>query len=63
MQNINELEEEIGNVNLINVQSRLIQTGIDKSQHSFDILIVAFVHAEQGTLQPQLITTEKIKNF
>jgi hypothetical protein len=62
-QKINELEEEIWNVNLINEQFRLIQKGIDESQHSFDILIVAFVHAEQGTLQPQLITAEKIKNF
>jgi hypothetical protein len=26
-------------------------------------LIDAFVHAEQGTLQPQLITAEKIKHF
>jgi hypothetical protein len=34
---INELEEEIENVNLINEQFRLIQRGIDKSQHSFEI--------------------------
>jgi hypothetical protein len=59
----NELEEEIRNVNIINEQFRLIQRGIDESQHSFEILIDAFVHAEQGTLQPQLITTEKIKQF
>jgi hypothetical protein len=31
--------------------------------YSFEILIDAFVHARQGTLQPQLITTEKIKHF
>jgi hypothetical protein len=60
---INELEEEMENVNLINGQSRLIQRGIDESQHSFEMLIDAFVHAEQGTLQPQLITAEKIKSF
>jgi hypothetical protein len=56
-----KLEEEIRNVNLINEQFRLIQRGIDESQHSFEI--DAFVHAEQGTLQPQLIATEKIKCF
>jgi hypothetical protein len=50
MHKINELEEDIGNVNLINEHFRLIQRGIDESQHSFEILIDAFVHAEQGTL-------------
>jgi hypothetical protein len=59
----NEIEEEIRNVNLVNEQFRLIQRGIDESQHSFEILIDAFVHAEQGSLQPQLITAEKIKNL
>jgi hypothetical protein len=58
-----ELEEETRNVNLINEQFRLIQRGIDESQHSFEILIDAFIHAEQGTLQPQLITAEKIKSL
>jgi hypothetical protein len=58
-----EVEEEIRNVNLINQQFRLIQRGIDESQHSYEILIDAFVHAEQGTLQPQLITAEKIKQL
>jgi hypothetical protein len=57
-----ELEEEIGNVNLISEQFSLIQRGIDESQHSFGT-IDAFVHAEQGILQPQLITAEKIKDF
>jgi hypothetical protein len=57
------LEEELENVNLIDEQFRLIQRGIDESQHSFEILIDAFVHAEQGVLQPQLITAEKIKEF
>jgi methyl-accepting chemotaxis protein len=59
----NKLEEEIANVNLINEQFRLIQGGIEESQHSFEILIEAFVHAEQGTLQPQLITYEKIRSL
>jgi hypothetical protein len=58
----NELEE-IRNANLVNAQFRLTQRGVDESQHSFEILIDAFVHAEQGTLQPQLITAEKIKEF
>jgi hypothetical protein len=58
-----ELDAEIRNVNLINEQFRLIQRGVDESQHSFEILIDAFIHAEQGSLQPQLMTAEKIKTF
>jgi methyl-accepting chemotaxis protein len=58
-----ELEEEIRNVNLINEQFRLLQRGVDESQHSFETLIDAFVHAAQGTLQPQLITSEKIRSL
>jgi hypothetical protein len=33
-----ELEEEIRNVSLINEQFRLIQRGVDESQHSFEII-------------------------
>jgi hypothetical protein len=58
-----EIKEEMLNVNLLNEQLRLVQRGMDECQHSFEILIEAFVHAEQGTLQPQLITAEKIRNF
>jgi methyl-accepting chemotaxis protein len=58
-----ELEEEIGNINLLNEQIRLVHRGIDESQHSFEILLEAFVHAEQGVLQPQLMTAEKKKNL
>jgi hypothetical protein len=32
-----ELQEEIRNVNVLNEQFRLIQRGVDESQHSFDI--------------------------
>jgi hypothetical protein len=60
---LHELKEEIGDVNLLNEQLRFVQRGTDECQHSFEILIDAFVHAEQGTLQPQLITAEKIRNF
>jgi hypothetical protein len=58
-----ELKEEIGNVNLLSEQLRLVKRGLDECQHSFEILIDGFVLAEQGTLQPQLITAEKIRNF
>ena len=60
---VNALEEEIERVNIINEQIRTVYRGLDESQHSFEILIDAFVHAEQGTLQPQLVTVEKIKSI
>jgi hypothetical protein len=55
-----EIKEEMLNVNLLNEQLRLVQRGMDECQHSFEILIDAFIHGEQGTMQPQLITAEKI---
>jgi hypothetical protein len=60
---INKIEEEMTYINLIKEQFPLIQKGIDESQHSFEILIDAFVHAEQGILQPQLITYEEIRSL
>jgi hypothetical protein len=56
---ISELKEEIVNVNLLNEQFRLIQRGIDECQQSLGI----WIDAEQGTLQPQLITAENIRNL
>jgi hypothetical protein len=60
---LQELEKEIGIMNLLNEQLRMVQRGIDECQHSFETLVETFVHAEQGMLQPQLITVEKIKNL
>jgi methyl-accepting chemotaxis protein len=42
IQKFDQLEEKIRNVNLVNEQFRLIQRGIDESQHSFEILIVFY---------------------
>jgi hypothetical protein len=59
---VKDIEEEIQSVSLINEQFRLIQR-VDENQHSFEILIHAFVHASQGILRPQMITAEKIKSL
>ena len=58
----NELSKEVRMVNYINENVRLILRGLEECQHGFEILLEAFVHAAQGTIQPQLITTEKIKD-
>jgi hypothetical protein len=52
-QKLDELKEEMVNVNPLHEQLRLVQRGMDECQHSFEILIDALVHAEQGTIQPQ----------
>jgi hypothetical protein len=50
-QRLNKLKEEAENVNLLNEQFRLIQRGIDESQHSFEILVDTFIRGEQGIIQ------------
>jgi hypothetical protein len=63
IQDFSELKGEVGNVNLLNEQLRLIQRGVEECQHTFEVLIFAFVHAGQGILQPQLMPTKKIRNY
>ena len=60
---ISAIEEEINNVLMINEQIKIVERGLEESQHSFELLLDAFIHAEQGTPQPQLKTAEKIKNI
>jgi hypothetical protein len=50
-------------VNLLNEQLRMIQRSVDECQHSFEMLIDVFIHAEQGILQPQLIPMKKIRKY
>lgn len=62
LQNItNELSKEVRMVNYINENVRLILRGLEECQSEYTTLLEAFVHAAQGIMQPQLITTEKIK--
>jgi hypothetical protein len=42
--------EEASHINVINEQFQLIQREDDQSQHSFEIMIDAFIHAGQETL-------------
>ena len=63
VQGLTVIEEEVDSVLGINEQIGLIERGIEESQHSFELLLDAFIHAEQGTPQPQLITTERIRNI
>lgn len=57
----NELSKEVRMVNYINENVRYILRGLEECQHGYEILLEAFVHAAQGVMQPQLITTDRIK--
>jgi hypothetical protein len=37
--------------------------GILECQHTFEILVDAFLHAQEGVIQPQLITLTKVKDM
>jgi hypothetical protein len=37
--------------------------GINECQHTFGILVDAFLHAQDGIIQPQLITISKVKDM
>lgn len=62
-QDIQFLKDEIINVNFLNEQFRLIQRGIEESQHAFEIIVDALVHAETGAIQPQLMTPMRVKQM
>jgi hypothetical protein len=48
---------------MINKNIQQIQRGIEECQHTFEILVDAFVHAQDGVIQPQLMTIAKIKDM
>ena len=60
----NQLFIKMDMVNMLNEQIRVvIQRATDENEHSFELLIDALVHAEQGILQPQAIVTEKTRKI
>jgi hypothetical protein len=60
---INQMHTQIDSVMMINENIQQIQRGIEECQHKFEILVDAFLHAQDGVVQPQLITTGKIKDM
>jgi hypothetical protein len=47
---------------MVNEKIRQIQRGMTECQHTFGILVDSFVHAQDGVIQPQLITIAKIRH-
>ena len=60
---INQMHTLIDSVMIINENIQQIQRGIEECQHTFEILVDAFLHAQDGVVQPQLITMAKIKDM
>ena len=60
---INQMHTQVDSVMMINENIQQIQRGIEECQHTFEILVDAFVHAQDGVIQPQLMTIAKIKDM
>jgi hypothetical protein len=59
---LNQVEYQLNSV-ILNENIRKVQRGLVECQHTFEILVEAFLHAQDGILQPQLITIVKIKTM
>jgi hypothetical protein len=57
------MQYRLNSVMIINENTRQIQRCISECQHTFEILVDAFLHAQDGIIQPQLITVAKVRNM
>ena len=60
---INKVQYEVDSAFILNENIRKVQRGLTECQHTFEILVEAFLHAQDGVIQPQLITMVKIRNM
>jgi len=63
VEQINRVQSQLDSVLLINENIRQVQRGLDECQHKFEILVDAFLHAQDGIIQQQLITVAKVKDM
>jgi hypothetical protein len=56
---INQMQNQLDSVLVLNEDIQQVQRGLDECQHTFEILVDAFLHAQDGVIQPQLITKVK----
>jgi hypothetical protein len=60
---LNKMQFQMDSVMIINENIRQIQRGLTECQHTFEILVDAFLHAQDGIIQPQLITVAKVRDM
>ena len=60
---LNKVQYRLNSVIVLNENIRKVQRGFAECQHTFEILVDAFLQARDGIIQPQLIATVKIKEM
>jgi transcriptional regulator of met regulon len=60
---LNKVQYQVDSIILLNENIRKVQRGLSECQHTFEILVEAFLHAQDGIIQPQLITMVKIRDM
>ena len=63
VEEINELQKQMKLGTIVSENIQQVQWGLDECQHSFEILLDAFLHAQDGVILPQLTTIAKIKGM
>jgi hypothetical protein len=63
VEEINRVQTQLDSVLILNGNIQQVQRGLDECQHTFEILVDTFFHAQNGVLQPQLITVPKITDI
>jgi len=56
---LNKVQYEVDSVLILNENIHKVQRGLTGCQHTFEILVEAFLHAQDGVIQPQFITLVK----
>jgi len=59
---INRMHAQIDSFMMINEDIQHNQRRIEECKDTFEILVAAFLHAQDGVIQPQLIPIAKIKD-
>jgi soluble cytochrome b562 len=59
----NRMQNQLDSVLVINENIQQFQRGLDECQHTFEILVDAFIDAQDGVIQPQQISIAKVKDM
>ena len=57
---MNNMQTQIDSVMVLNENIQQIQRGLEECQHTLEILVDAFLHAQDGIIQPQFITITRL---
>jgi len=63
VEEMNNMQTQIDSVMVLNENIQQIQRGLEECQHTLEILVDAFLHAQDGIIQPQLITITKLRDM